>query len=217
MIRQYIGLLGKGKTLNMLMDAYPFLLREDIKIVSNQPIRVFKGKNQVRDIKSTTGDKLKEAFLYGFNTLYLIDEANIVFPNYNAQSLSESLRAKFAYTRKYGNAILYTSQSFSHTHKRLRDLTNEVCKMQRYYNWLIPHQAVYYDPDFFELKGIPSPEQTKPFIVRHKYIWRWQVNKIFNSFDTTHVSIDTISGSGIDVHFEDPQKLGVKLNNFIGL
>jgi len=219
MIRMYNGLLGQGKTLMMVRDAFPFILASAKKdspyrIVSNQPIRINNelGKTIVA-IPPTSGKDLIRSFFYDVNTLYLLDEAQLIFPSYKLTAISEDLQARFAYTRKYGNSILYTCQGWNHSHKRLRDLTNEVCRVKKLPHWwLWRHVATYFNPDRFELSGPMSHELEETFILYKKYIFFWELGRIYRAYDTFYVSTTTISGDGITIDFQQPMDLGVITN-----
>jgi len=215
MIRQYIGLLGQGKTLMMVKDAWEYVLGhgKNYNIVSNQPIMVrnWRGKDVV-NIEPTTGQALIDSFFHDINTLYLIDEAQLVFPAYKLTAITEDLQARWAYFRKYGCALLYTSQGYNHSHKRLRDLTNEVCQVKKKIRWHpIRHIASYYDPDFFaESKRSLNEEQNNEYLLYRKYVWWFQLGTVYKAYDTLWVSTTTISGDGIHIQLKQPKDIGVK-------
>lgn len=222
MIRQYIGLLGQGKTLMMVHDAWPYIIRSArdprIKIISNQPISIrgINGKD-ILNIPPTSGQALIDSFFYDYNTLFMLDEAQLIFPSYEKNAITEDLQARFAYVRKYGNAILYTSQGYNHSHKRLRDLTNEVCKVKKIRFGLWKHIAKYYDPERFDASKALTLDQEEQYIIYRKYIWFWSLGKLYKAYDTFFVSTTTISGDGIKIEFKQPKDLGVIGNLFSGL
>ena len=214
MIRQYIGRLGQGKTTMMIYDAWPFLTdrRRRYKIITNQPIHIQVGK-QIWDYPATEREELVVRFMNDFNTLFLIDEIHLVFPSYDNKVLSPDLQARLSYMRKYGNALLYTSQGYNHVHKRIRDITNEVAKVRKTkFSWFWKHLATYYDPEGMNMGGIIDPYDDK-FVIFRRYAWRWKIDKIYRSFDTKYTTVtDRMEGN-----FIQPEKLGVKLDLFNAL
>jgi len=216
MIRMYIGLLGQGKTLMMIRDAWPYIIasakpNSPYKIVSNQPIRVNDPLGHtIVAIPPTSGQALIDSFYNDFNTLFLLDEAQLIFPAYKMSSITEDLQARFAYTRKYGCTILYTCQGYNHAHKRLRDLTNEICRVKKLPHWWIwRHVATYFDPERFDASKVMTPEQEAKFIIYQKYAFFWELGKIYRAYDTFYVSTTTIAGDGITIDFKQPATLGV--------
>lgn len=208
MIRQYIGRLGEGKTTMMIYDAWNYLTdrRAKYKIITNQPIKIKQGKNCIT-YPPTERDELVKHFMEDFNTLFLLDEIHLIFPSYDRKYLTSDLQARLSYMRKYGNALLYTSQGYNHVHKRIRDITNEVAKVRRTkFGMFWKHIATYYDPEGLNMGGIIDPYDDK-YVIFRRYAWRWKIKDIYNSFDTTYATTtDKMEGD-----FIQPSKLGVKL------
>lgn len=208
MIRQYIGRLGEGKTTMMIYDAWKYLTdnRGIYKIVTNQPIRIKLAK-RIITYKPTEREELVERFMEDYNTLFLLDEIHLMFPSYDRSYLTEDLQARLSYMRKYGNALLYTSQGYNHVHKRIRDITNEVAKVRRTkFGLFWKHIATYYDPEGLNLGGIIDPYDDK-YVIMRRYAWRHKISNIYKSFDTTYTTVtDKMHGE-----FIQPSKLGVKL------
>ena len=220
MIRQYIGRLGYGKTLMMIADAWRFILGhgKEYNIVSNQPIFIKLHGGRSITIPPLSGQALIDAFMQDVNTLFLIDEAQLVFPAYKLTSISENLQARWAYMRKYGNSMLYTCQGYNHAHKRLRDLTNEVCKMEHLkIPWLYRFIGTYYEPERFDESKALTEEQEEKFIIYRRHVWFWQVKARYEAYDTLFVSTTTIAGDGITIALKQPRELGVKNDLYRGL
>lgn len=208
MIRQYIGRLGQGKTTMMIYDAWPFLTAKPgrYKIVSNQPIIIGTGKNQIR-FPALEQEELIHAFMNDFNTLFLLDEIHLVFPSYDNNVMTSDLQARLSYMRKYGNALLYTSQGYNHVHKRIRDITNEVAKVRKTkFSLLWRHVATYYDPEGMNMSGIIDPYDDK-YVIFRRHAWARTVKKTYNAFDTTYAT----KSDKLEGEFIQPRKLGVKL------
>lgn len=207
MLRQYYGRLGQGKTTMMLYDAWPFLIQPDkYNIVTNQPILInYKGKRF--EYPPVEREELIEKILNSFNTLFLIDEIHLVFPS-DQMKLDGDLKARLSYLRKYGNALLYTSQGYNHVHKRIRDLTNEICKVKRTkLNPFWGHVGVYYDPEMFDASIRAKEDDLEKMVLYRRYAWRWTIKKIYKSFETTY----TTTSTNMKGEFKQPRELGVKL------
>lgn len=210
MIRMYEGRLRQGKSLMMIHDALPYIYKYPEKIITNQPLYIHKRGKHVKTIEPVTGEQLKHEFYYGVEKLFLLDEANVLFPSYKLTALTETEAAVLAYKGKYGCAILYTSQSFVHTHKRLRDITDEICKVTKLKNPFIKHRAVYYDPAFYDVKRQLTDEQERAFIIKKKDLWFNQVNEPRKSYDTQWVSMTSIIGQGVAINLKQPKELGAR-------
>jgi len=214
-IRQYIGRLGQGKTTMMIYDAWQYLTAREgkYKIITNQPIHIKLGR---RDIyyPPTEREELITHFMNDYNTLFLIDEIHLVFPSYDKNTLSPDLQARLSYVRKYGNAILYTSQGYNHVHKRIRDITNEVAKVKKTkMGFFWKHVATYYDPEGMNMATANIDPYDDKYVLFRRYGWKWTIQKIYNSFNTTYATVsDKMTGE-----FIQPEKLGVKLGLYNAL
>jgi len=208
MIRQYIGRLGQGKTTMMVYDAWYYLLRpEQYKIITNQPIRIKIGKKEIF-YPPTEREDLICHFMEDYNTLFLIDEIHLVFPSMDKNALSPDLQARLSYMRKYGNALLYTSQGYNHVHKRIRDITNEVAKVRKTkFSLFWRHLATYYDPEGLDLASAKINPYDDTYVIFRRYAWRWTIDKIYKAFETTYT---TVSQSMVG-EFKQPKDLGVRL------
>lgn len=214
MIRQYYGRLGEGKTTMMLYDAWSFLAEpKKYSIVTNQPIRInLHGK--VIEYPPLEQEELIEAFMTKVNTLFLLDEIHLIFPSKDKNVISDDLAGRLSYMRKYGNALLYTSQGYNHVHKRIRDLTNEICKVKRTkLNPFWAHVGTYYDPEIFDASLKTNEEQLEKMVIYRRYAWRWTINKIYKSFETTY----TTKSNKFTREFINPKDLGVKLGLYNSL
>lgn len=214
MIRQYIGRLGQGKTTMMIYDAWNYLTdrKKRYNIITNQPIIIGKGKNQIF-YPPTEREALVKHFMNDYNTLFLIDEIHLMFPSYDRKYLTPDLQARLSYMRKYGNALLYTSQGYNHVHKRIRDITNEVAKVKKTKMSLLwKHIATYYDPEGLNMGGIIDPYDDK-YVIFRRYAWRHKIQTIYNSFSTTY----TTTSDKLEGEFIQPEKLGVKLGMYNGI
>lgn len=214
MIRQYIGRLGQGKTTMMIYDAWQYLTAKPGKyrIVTNQPINIKLGKRVIK-YRPTEREDLVKRFMNDYNTLFLLDEIHLLFPSYDRTYLTPDLQARLSYMRKYGNALLYTSQGYNHVHKRIRDITNEVAKVRKTkFNWFWNHIATYYDPEGMNMNSGIDPYDDK-YVIFRRYAWKWTINKIYRSFNTTYTTVsDKMEGD-----FKQPDDLGVKLGLYNGI
>lgn len=212
MIRQYIGRLGEGKTLCMIYDAWPFLTDTTgkYKIVTNQPIKV-PTKKGVKEYKPTEREALIDSFFNDVNTLYLLDEAHLIFPSYQKESITIDLQARLSYMRKYGNAILYTSQGYNHVHKRLRDITNEVVKVKKTpFAPFWRHTATYFDPEGVNLSELKDNVYSQQYVLFTRFIWRWYIGRTQKAYDTLYTSTTTITGEDFTRQFVQPSEAGVR-------
>jgi len=183
MIRAYIGLLGEGKNFSMVADAID-QIKKGRRVISNFPINFRYWKKSYSSIYKA-GKDFEDSFLSEENALFLIDEAPIVLPNYYWNKLPGEFLLKFAQSRKYGLDIFYTSQGFTHTVKRLRDITNEVVRCER--RKVLGMQMfsnIVYNPDYFEGRIMPSIEIEKRFIIRRKIVNIFDTAWIFKAYDT---------------------------------
>lgn len=197
MIRCYQGLLGKGKTISMVNDAIPLLLKGR-RIVTNTPFfvpnwkRPLSIKRRLQGWKHFPVDVYPEYVSTGEllrilrqerDFLALIDEASLVFSNYGKELLKGDYVMRFAQSRKFGIDIFYTSQSFKHTHKRLRDLTNEVvqCGYWKTFNILM---NTTYKPEAFDIRT-PS-KFLKDFKISQKIIFPSRVKYLFTTYDSMY-------------------------------
>lgn len=199
----------------MIYDAWPFLTdrKKRYRIITNQPITIKMGKRTI-NYPPTERDDLVKSFMTDYNTLYLLDEIHLLFPSYDRSYLTSDLQARISYMRKYGNALLYTSQGYNHVHKRIRDVTNEVAKVRKTkFGMFWKHIATYYDPEGMNMaSGIIDPYDDK-YVIFRRYAWRWRIQKIYDSFSTTY----TTQTDKMEGEFIQPEKLGVKLGLYNGI
>lgn len=207
MIRQYYGAQRQGKTTMMIYDAWDFLVNKNnrYKIVTNNPIRIKQGKIE-RYYPPTNRDEILKLFLTAFNTLFLVDEAHILWPNdkYTTEKFTEDMQNRMANFSKYGNALLMTSQGYNHINKRIRDNTIEVAYCRKTnVNPFWRHVATYYDPRMLDINGLKENELNEKFVQYRRYAYRWKLKKIYSAFSTIYVP-DNTGGN-----FVQPKDLGV--------
>lgn len=191
MIIQFSGLPGEGKTAGMAYQACK-ALKQGRRVLSNVPITdtIFGTKNTA-EYTPDIGKAVESAS----NALICIDEASIVLPNYFWEKLPFDLLIRFAQVRKYGLDIYYTSQSWNHTVKRLRDLTNYAVKCTNHKFWF---SYQYLDPEYF-MNRIPS-HYMKDYVKKTELIMYPKFPKLFRSYNTMHIvekSIMAQSGAGL--------------------
>jgi len=199
MIRAYVGLMGEGKTLSMVNDALA-RLRAGQKVYSNVPFRNLKtgffDKNyKVQPIIVGTKE-LEDLIITQDNALFCIDEANIVFPSYYWKKLNPEYLMRFCQTRKVKVDLFYTSQGFTHTVIRLRELTNEVVKCEHRYffgNQFFINTG--YDPEKYDRDFTTEFQEQRAMIWRKRIYWN-RAKYLFKCFDTLHI-IDTSTVMGI--------------------
>lgn len=185
MIIGFIGLPGQGKTLGMVYSMCK-ALKNNRNVVSNVPVidTVF-GTQRTATYRADIGNAVADSS----NTVIGIDEASIVLPNYYWNKMSFDTLVKFAQVRKYGLDILYTSQGWNHTVKRLRDLTNYVVRCK---NHGLYFSYTYFDPEFF-LQKTPKHFE-KDYIIKTDIVWKWQFSKLFKAYNTLHIVQTSLLG-----------------------
>lgn len=204
MIRAYVGLMGEGKTLSMVNDALR-VVRSGRKVFSNVPFRNLKtgffDKNFKNQPIIVSTKELERLIVTQDNALFLVDEANIVFPSYYWKKLSPEYLIRFCQTRKVRVDLFYTSQGFTHTVARLRELTNEVVKCE--------HRGLFgshffintaYDPEKFD-KAFSSEFAEKRAIIWQKRIYQRRAKFLFKCFDSYHI-IETSTVMGVEKESE---------------
>ena len=178
MIIAFIGLPGMGKTLGMVNEACKSL-KKGRCVEANLPIidNIYHTK-KASIMTSDIGGAVRDAK----DTLICIDEASIVLPNHYWDKLPFDVLIRFAQVRKYGLDIMYTSQGWNHTVKRLRDLTNFVVKCSNHRWWFT---FEWIDPEFYEAR-VPSVFR-KDYIVKTDIVPFWKFKDIFSSYDTMYI------------------------------
>jgi len=188
MIKGYIGLLGMGKTLNMVYDLME-ILKQGRRVISNTPIDFVWKKSEYHAEFVNNGNEFQDKLLHEENCVFAIDEASIFFPNYFWNKLSGEYIMKFAQARKYRTDIYYTSQGYNHTIKRIRDLTNIVtkCTTINLPFLRIPiFRAIDYDPEFFAQRIISTPAVEKRYILRTRTLYPSKYRPVFKAYQTMH-------------------------------
>lgn len=209
MIRAYVGLMGEGKTLSMVNDALT-RLRQGQKVFINTPFKNLKSgwfdkKYEQKDKNGywlyrpniVTTQELEQLIITEENALFCVDEANIVFPAYYWKKMSPEYLIRFCQTRKVRVDIFYTSQGFTHTVARLRELTNEVVKCEHrafFGNQFFINTA--YDPEKFDKDFITEYQEKRARIWQKRIYWG-RAKYLFRCFDTYHI-IETSTVMGIE-------------------
>lgn len=198
----------------MVEEAYHWLPR-GIKIISNTPFsyRYFKFyslKNIVRtkslgelahiDARVVTRlDEYFELFKTETDTIFVLDEAGTWLDSYQWESVDTDIYARFQQTRKVNIHLLYTCQFFNFVVKKLRQITDVVVKceapLRHRPNQNIPYdkgkpimiRKIDYNPEMFELKGIPTIEQEQKYIEKRSFIIGYELEHAFKSFDTNKI------------------------------
>jgi len=200
MIRAYVGLMGEGKTLSMVNDALE-RVRQGQRVYSNVPFKNAKSGLFDRNYKlqpTIVGTQdLENLIITQDNALFCIDEANIVFPSYYWKKLNPEYLIRFCQTRKVKVDLFYTSQGFSHTVVRLRELTNEVIKCEhRFFFGQQFFINTAYDPEKFARDFVTAYQEARARIWQKRIYWA-RANYLFKCFDTYHI-IDTSTVMGIE-------------------
>jgi len=195
MIRGYIGLAGQGKTFSMVADAVE-QMKKGRRVISNIPIKFRYWKKEYQSIY-ISGNQFMEYFLKENNALFLFDEASLLLPNYFWQNMPMELVFKLGQNRKFGLDIYYTSQGYSHTVRRLRDLSNEIVKCRKVNLFGKPTFInIYYDPEYFEHSTL-NVDQEKKFIIKRKVINIFDTAWLFKAYDSMYI-VDTAGLSKFD-------------------
>lgn len=188
MIKGYIGLLGEGKTLNMVYDLMEHL-KNGRRVITNTPISFVEKKKEYHAEFINNGYEFQKKLLTEENCVFAIDEASIFFPSQFWNKLSGEYIMRFAQARKYQTDIYYTSQGWNHTIKRLRDLTNVVAKCRSikypFVNFKI-YKAIHYDPEFFAQRIIASPSVERKYILSTRTLYPSQQRKVFRAYQTMY-------------------------------
>lgn len=167
-----------GKTFGMVHQACK-ALRDGREVISNLPIVDIEFGTKRASVY--TAD-IGEAVARAKNSLICIDEASIVLPNHYWDKLPFDLLIRFAQVRKYGLDIMYTSQGWHHTVKRLRDLTNYVVKCSNHKWWFTYN---YIDPEYFDMR---VPKHFLPdYTVKTERVLQPAFRKIYMSYNTFFV------------------------------
>lgn len=195
MIRAYIGLMGQGKTLSMVRHAVKEL-EKGRTIVTNTPFflpqykknglfGLFGDKKLVNTLKPEYCDTMSmlDRMRKDRNTLFLIDEASIVFSNYGRQLLDGDWIFRFAQVRKEGLELWYTTQRFNHVSSRLRELTFEIIESKKLLEGFFAN--FHYHPDMFQ-RNIPQ-QMRERYTLDREFIFPWESKKLYELYDTDHM------------------------------
>lgn len=118
MIRVYTGLLGSGKTLSMVTDAYRVFKAQLPQVYTNMASLRFPHSVYVTP---TDPDLVGRAH----DGLFLLDEAHLTFDAYFWQRIPESALVGFTMLRKRGLQLFMTTQNMEQVASRLRSLVTE--------------------------------------------------------------------------------------------
>jgi len=190
MIKGYVGLLGKGKTLNMVYDLMN-LMRKGRRVISNTPIE-FKEKGKIYKAEFVgNGKAFTESIITSWNCTIAIDEASVFLPSNFWHKLPPEYIMKFAQSRKYGCDFYYTTQGIGHTIKRLRDLTNMIAKCTRHRYLYLPftpfvYNAEFYDPMFFATR-ITTRKNSRRFVIFSRTLYPSEYKRVFQAYSTKFV------------------------------
>jgi hypothetical protein len=212
MTEAFVGDIGSGKTLNMVKKLIE-IMKTGRKVITNTPISFdYKGKT-FKSITIFNSDDFLKVFINSRYVTIGLDEAGIFFPATFWNKVSGEIIYKLAQTRHMGVDLLYTVQGFSHTIKRLRDLTHYVVSCKRRKFWLpFPHigrykdydnkkddflthryptlkRPVYYAatmfrPDFFR-HSILDKKKIRQFIITNWNIYPSEARRLFVNYNTT--------------------------------
>jgi hypothetical protein len=212
MTEAFVGDIGSGKTLNMVKNLID-IMKTGRTVITNTPISFeYKGKTFKSITIYNSADFLKVFINARYVTIGL-DEAGIFFPATFWNKVSGEIIYKLAQTRHMGVDLLYTVQGFSHTIKRLRDLTHYVvsCRRRKFilpfphigmykdYDqkkdaFLLHHyptlkRPVYYEarmfrPDFFR-HSILDKKKIQQFIITTWNIYPSEARRLFKNYNTT--------------------------------
>lgn len=194
MIKGYVGLLGQGKTLNMVYDLMQ-LMKRGRHVITNTPIKFhYKGRNYEAE-HIGNGKAFTESLITRWNATFAIDEASVFLPSNFWSKLPPEYIMKFAQSRKYGVDFYYTTQGIGHTIKRLRDLTNMIAKCRRHRYLKLPflpyiYEAEFYDPAFFRT-SITTKKNARRFMIFKRKLYPSTYKGIFEAYNTKFVVQDS--------------------------
>lgn len=121
-IRAFNGLLGQGKTYNMVADSVP-------EFRKNRP-QIYTNMAGLRCPEAIYLDNIAD--LCEINEgLVLLDEAAIIIPARFWQTMGRDLLTRFNQLRKHGLDLWYTAQREEAIDVNLKDLTNEFIRCRR--------------------------------------------------------------------------------------
>lgn len=211
MTEAFVGDIGSGKTLNMVKRLIE-IMKTGRKVITNTPISFeYKGKT-FKSITIFNSDDFLKTFINSRYVTIGLDEAGIFFPASFWHKVSGEIIYKLAQTRHMGVDLLYTTQGFSHTIKRLRDLTHWVVQCRRRKFWLpfpaigkfrdydqkkddfithryptlkrpIYYSATMFRPDFFR-HSILNKDKIREFIVANWAIYPSEARRLFLNYNT---------------------------------
>lgn len=200
MIHAYVGLPGTGKTFAMVFDSIEYI-KQGHKVFSNFPIRWGQTNKEEtkKDPKAKPTYKYKSIFLnpidflnaikYESNGLFLVDECNVVFSSYDdAKQIDRGLLNRFAQGRKANLDFFYTSQRFTHSMKRIRDLTNVVieCRKMSIFTFTL-FRNIYYNPVIFDREALFDTPLEAKYIMKKRFIFPWQLKSIYTKYPTEFI------------------------------
>jgi len=185
MIRAYVGLMGQGKTLAMTRDLVN-LMKQGIPVISNYKISFPHPDRRIsRRLESITvpSDMLMSLLSHARGVCVAMDEAPVILGSYDWNKIPKDIILRFSQGRKLKLKFFYTSQGFSHSLKRLRDLTYEVvlCKKLPLFNGFFSYTT--YDPQFFNYSSYSSDMERK-YVINRSILWPWDGVRYFSMYDT---------------------------------
>ncbi|HEY0827112.1 MAG TPA: zonular occludens toxin domain-containing protein [Bacilli bacterium] len=130
-IEAFLGDPGQGKTYLMTKMAVR-KIRLGHRVFANYPLEgatLYKQYHEIFEVKRLPGEKR--------SPIILIDEASLMFPAGSWQSIPYEVAANWKQHRHKGVDIYYTAQDFTEISKALRNLTQFVNHVKRFWTLIL--------------------------------------------------------------------------------
>ena len=211
MIEGIVGEVGSGKTLHLSKLGID-LMKRGFTVVSNTPISFTWKKHKFTAIYISDSKQFMGALVNGKHIKILLDEAGNFLPANFWYKVPPELSYKLSQTRHFLVDLYYTVQNYSHSFKKLRDLTNWVMVCQRR-KFFIPHvvtkservfdekdskfhlskyhvlqryvyfHATMFKPEFFK-HNLLKDENIRKFIIRENNIYPSEARRLFKAYNS---------------------------------
>ena len=198
MIKLFVGQKGSGKTLQMVKDSQWFFDR-GYEVYSNFPAwgwtkekgikNIFKKKKKVQSnfmYAEELEDTLKSTFQKKKPTLFMLDEAPVLFHSRNWQKFDLDLIYALNQSRKSNVHMFISAQKYNALDKQLRETANwvYVCEKKNwgFMKWFI---TLVVNPDYFYDEG--KSIHLKNYIKKRKISTNWGLQSYYKHYDTEQV------------------------------
>lgn len=190
MIKYFVGQKGSGKTLQMTKDAQYFF-NKGYEIYSNYPLWGYKNISLFKRQKvigrfmysDEFEDKLKTTFDGKKPTLFLLDEAPVLYNSRNWKNFDLDLIYALNQSRKTKVHMFMSAQKYDALDKQMRESANYVYLCERKLKFIYTVMVVR--PEYF--KQDEKDIFLKRYIHRRKLYFKTNLRQYFKFYDTTHI------------------------------